>query len=102
MHDHSSPYGDPRLAESTLGVRRAAADVVVLRLVGGVVLAVAVLALLVTAWLVLTTMDDGGGADIGAGLLGTAAVFLALGGVGVLAVAGVVSRRRRTRGRLHA
>ena len=102
MHDHSSPYGDPRLAESTLGAPRAPAAVVALRLVGWVVLAGAVVTLLVTAWLVVTTMDEGGGANIGAGVLGTAAVFLALAGTGVLALAGVVSRRRRTRGRLHA
>jgi len=73
-----------------------------LHVVATVLLAVGFTGLGVAMWSLFITADDGGGANIGAGIL---ALFAsAVGGVGLvlLAVTGVVAGVARARGRLTA
>lgn len=77
------------------GVRRVSR---VLHRLATVLLAVGFLSVSVALWSLFVTVDDGGGADIGGGIL---ALFgLAVGALGllVLVAAGVVAAVARTRG----
>jgi len=94
------PYGDPALATS--GVERAgwSASVVALHVVATVLLAVGFVAVAVTLWALFVTVDDGGGANIGAGILGVFGLGVGALGLVVLAAAGsaaAVTRVRRRR-----
>lgn len=71
-----------------------------LHVIATVLLAVGFTGLGIAMWSLFVTVDDGGGANIGAGIL--ALFAYAVGGVGLvlLAVTGVVAGVARARGRL--
>ena len=75
------------------------ASVVALHVVATVLLAVGFVAVSVALWSLFVTVDDSGGANIGAGILAIAG--LAVGGLGLvlLAVAGSVAAVTRVRRR---
>lgn len=64
-----------------------------------VLLAVGFLSVSVALWSLFVTVDDGGGADIGGGILALFGLAVGAFGLLLLVAAGVVAAIRRTRGR---
>jgi hypothetical protein len=89
---HPAPYGDRRPAPEPPRFRRWAAGNKWALRIGLLLIAAGLVGLTVTAWMVVSTLRDGGGVNIGAALLAPASVVI--GTVGAVLADGAYVRSR--------